>query len=48
MAEIDRQIEQTSVVTPLIAEDAGVLFEDIPMLWNEATTEKTNFGQITD
>lgn len=40
LAEIDRQIEQTSVVTPPAVEDAAKLFEDIPMLWNEATTEE--------
>ncbi len=40
LAEIDRQIEQTSVVTPPAIEDAVKLFDDIPMLWNEATTEE--------
>ncbi len=40
LAEIDRQIERTSVVTPPAIEEAVVLFEDIPMLWNEATTEE--------
>jgi DNA invertase Pin-like site-specific DNA recombinase len=40
LAEIDRQIEQTSVVTSPLIEDAVALFEDIPMLWNEATPEE--------
>ena len=40
LAEIDRQIEQTSVITPPAIEDAVKLFEDIPMLWNEATLEE--------
>ncbi len=40
LAEIDGQIEQTSVITPPAIEDAVKLFDDIPMLWNEATTEE--------
>jgi len=40
LAEIDRQIEQTSVITPPAIEDAVKLFEDLPMLWNEATPEE--------
>jgi len=40
LAEIDRQIEQASVVTPPAIEEAVALFEDIPMLWNEATMEE--------
>jgi site-specific DNA recombinase len=40
LAEIDRQIEQTSAVTPPAIEDAMKLFEDIPILWNEATAEE--------
>ncbi len=40
LAEIDRQIEQSLVVTPPAIEEAVALFEDIPMLWNEATPEE--------
>ena len=40
MAEIDRQLEQTSIVTPPDIEQAVELFSNLPMLWNEATTEE--------
>ncbi len=40
LAEIDNQIQQaTSITTPAV-EEAMTLFSDIPMLWNEATTEE--------
>jgi site-specific DNA recombinase len=40
LAEIDHQIEQASVITPPDIEDAIELFSNLPMLWNEATTEE--------
>jgi len=40
LAEIDRQLEQASVTTPPDIEDAIELFSNLPMLWNEATTEE--------
>jgi len=40
LAEIDHQIQQAISITPPDIEDAIKLFEDIPMLWNEATPEE--------
>ena len=40
LADIDRQLEQTSTVTPPDIEEAVELFSNLPMLWNEATTEE--------
>jgi hypothetical protein len=40
LAEIDRQLEQSSVTTPPNIEKAVELFSDIPMLWHEATQEE--------
>jgi DNA invertase Pin-like site-specific DNA recombinase len=40
LTDIDRQLEQTSIVTPPDIEQAVELFSNLPMLWNEATTEE--------
>ncbi len=40
LAEIDRQLQQASNVTTPAAEEAIELFSNIPMLWNEATTDE--------
>jgi len=40
LAEIDRLIAQTTIVTPPDIEKAVELFSNLPALWNEATTEE--------
>jgi hypothetical protein len=40
MADIDRQLEQTSIVMPPDIEETVELFSNLPVLWNEATTEE--------
>ena len=40
MAEIDRELEKASAVTPPLVDEAAALFEDLPALWGEATQEE--------
>ena len=40
LTEIDRQLQQASTITNPAIEEAAELFSNIPMLWNEATTEE--------
>ncbi|MFC2006038.1 hypothetical protein ACFLVG_03665 [Chloroflexota bacterium] len=40
LAEIDNQLQQATTITAPAVEDAMNLFENIPMLWIEATPEE--------